>query len=135
MIYLKAHTSEEVIKALNRLEKRCGAKFYTLFQTIMVDNGSEFADFEGMEQALYRKGKRTCIFYCHPYVPSERGSSENGNRLIRRWFPKGTDFDKTVRKAEVKNAEQWLNEYPRKLLQGRTASECFRDELSKLGFT
>ena len=83
---LKFHTVEEVVKALNRLEKRYGSRFYTIFQTITVDNGAEFADFEKMEKALYRKGNRTRIYYCHPYVPSERGSNENGNKLILQGY-------------------------------------------------
>ncbi|MEE0517499.1 MAG: IS30 family transposase [Anaerovoracaceae bacterium] len=132
---LKFHTADEVVKALNRLEKRYGAKFYSLFQTITVDNGSEFTDFDKMEKALYRVGKRTQIYYCHPYVPSERGSNENGNKMIRRWFPKGTDFDQTINKAAVKDAEEWMNNYPRKILDGKTAFQCFQDEVRKLGFT
>lgn len=35
--------------------------------------------------------------------------------MIRRQFPKGTDFDK-VTAAEVKRVETWLNNYPREIL-------------------
>lgn len=131
---MKEHTADEVRKALNRIEKRIGSMFYCVFLSITVDNGSEFADFEAMEKALYRKGNRTDIYYCHPHAPHERGSNEVTNKLIRRFFPKGADFDKIVNMHEAKKAEAWLNSYPRKLLNGRTAAECFDEELCALEY-
>ena len=43
------------------------------------------------------------------------GSNENANRLIRRWFPKGTDFSK-VTAAQIAALQDWINNYPRKVL-------------------
>jgi len=37
------------------------------------------------------------VFFCHPYFAYERGSNENMNRLIRRFFPKGTNFDNVTK--------------------------------------
>ncbi len=99
-----------------------------LFKSITVDNGCEFQDFEGIEMAHRRKGKRTIVFFCHPYSAFERGSNENMNRLIRRFFPKGTNFD-TVTKEQVAEAERWVNHYPRKLLGWKSAASLFDDEL------
>ena len=46
------HTSQEVVKTLNRLERDMGErKFRETFKTITVDNGTEFSDWEGMEKA------------------------------------------------------------------------------------
>ena len=115
------------MRALNRLEKIYGSTFYKLFKSITVDNGVEFSDCEGMEKALYRVGKRTTIYYCHPYCSHERGSNEVNNKLIRRRFPKGADFDKIVNKKAVKRAEAWMNDIPRKLLGWKTANEVFRE--------
>ena len=42
-------------------------------------------------------------------------SNENANRLIRRWFPKGTDFSK-VTAAQIAALQDWINNYPRKIL-------------------
>lgn len=89
MIKMKDKTTESVVRALDRLERRYGAMFGKVFRTITVDNGSEFADCEGMERSCRRPGhKRTQIFYCHPYSSYERGTNENINGMIRRWFPK-----------------------------------------------
>lgn len=121
------HTAASVVKAINRLERKFGKLFYTLFKSITVDNGSEFQDFEGIEIAHRRKGKRTIVFFCHPYSAYERGSNENMNRLIRRWFPKGTNFDE-VTKEQVAEAERWINNYPRKLLGWKSAADLFDEE-------
>lgn len=82
-----------VVRCVNRLERRFGKKFRPLFKSITVDNGSEFSDFVGLERSIYG-GKRTTVYYCHPYTSCERGSNERINRDIRRLLPKGTDFSK-----------------------------------------
>ena len=50
------------------------------------------------------------------------------NRLIRRWFPKETNFDE-VTKEQVAAAEEWVNRYPRKLLGWKSAADLFDEEL------
>ena len=127
VMLLEDHTAASVVKAINRLERKFGKLFYTLFKSITVDNGCEFQDFEGIEIAHRRKGKRTIVFFCHPYSAYERGSNENMNRLIRRFFPKGTNFDE-VTKEQVEEAERWMNNYPRKLLGWKSASDLFNEE-------
>ncbi len=129
---LKAHTTDEVVKALNRIEKRYYSSFYKIFKTITVDNGCEFSDSKGMEKALYRVGKRTKVYFCHPNSPNERGSNENCNLLIRRFLPKGTNFDECVTTKKVKEIEDWVNTYPRGIHGGRCAEELFIEELAKL---
>lgn len=130
---LKACSADEVRKAMNRIEKEFKSAFYTIFNTITVDNGSEFADTEAIEKALYRVGKRADVYYCHPYCSCERGSNENQNRLIRYHYPKGADFDKIVKKDEVRKLQKWINGYPRRMFEGGTAGRAFRNECEKLG--
>ena len=92
------------------------SQFTDTFRTITVDNGSEFANVDGMENSGLRKSeKRTKVYYCHAHHSWERGSNENANRLIRRWFPKGTDFSK-VTAAQIAALQDWINNYPRKVL-------------------
>lgn len=69
--------------------------------------------------------------YCHPYSSYERGSNENVNRMIRRWFPKGTDFRKVTAKA-IQKVEDWINNYPREILGFRTAEAVFQEGLACL---
>lgn len=76
-----------------------------------------------------RKGKRTTVYYCHPHAPHERGSNENMNRIIRRFFPKGTNFDE-VPISEIRRAEEWMNNYPREVLGWQTAATLLRSYMS-----
>ncbi len=131
---LKYHTEDEVRKALDRIEKRLGNMFYLIFKSITVDNGAEFKDHVTMQKALYRKDQRTDIYYCHPNCPHERGGNECQNKLIRRWFPKGSDFDRTVTRNGAKAVEDWMNNYPRGVLGGLTPNICFQQELEAMGF-
>lgn len=125
------HTSQEVIKTLNRLERDMGErKFRETFKTITVDNGTEFSDWEGMEKSRRNKKiPRTKIYYCHAYRSCERGSNENQNRMIRRFFPKGTNFD-NVSKNAIKEVQKWMNDYPRKILGWLTPDELYNMEIN-----
>lgn len=121
-----------VVAVLDDLEDLLGNDFSNVFHTITVDNGVEFADFEGMQRSKFTSGNRTSIYYCHAYSSCERGSNENANRLIRRHAPKGTDLDQLT-PENVKEIQRWMNDYPRKLLGYRTAGELFRKELALIG--
>ena len=116
--------ADSVIRCLNSLEKRYGKNFKKLFKTITVDNGSEFADYVGMERSIYGKGKRTQVYYCHPYCSCERGTNERLNREIRRLIPKGRDLSK-YSVEDIQKVEDWVNNYPRQVLNFATSSELF----------
>lgn len=124
-------TAESVVKVLDALELEFGPNFPRIFRSITVDNGTEFSDMERMEGSCLRPGKRTKVYYCHPYRSSERGSNEKQNQMLRRRFPKGTDFRK-VNDGEVEVAVAWLNGYPREILGWATSEELFLEELSAL---
>ena len=118
------HTADSVVRVLDRIERKLGAGFRSVFKTITVDNGCEFQDCYGMQRSRRVKIPRTKIYYCHPYCASERGSNENMNRIIRRFFPKGTNFDE-VASAEVAAVEEWLANYPRRILGWKTPQMLF----------
>lgn len=88
------------------------------FQTITVDNGSEFAAYDGLKQLVQE------VYYCHPYCSCERGSNENANRLIRRHFPKGHSMAK-VTQRDCDAAAYHLNHMHRKILGYKTAADLF----------
>ena len=112
-----------VVQFIDKLERRYGKRFRTLFKSITVDNGSEFADFVGLERSVYG-GMRTAVYYCHPYTSCERGSNERINRDIRRLLPKGTDFSKVTDKR-VREVAAWVNAYPREIFGFSTSAEAF----------
>lgn len=124
------HKAATVVRYLNKLEKRYGKQFRKLFKSITVDNGSEFADFKGLEKSIYG-GKRTSVYYCHPYTSCERGSNERLNREIRRLIPKGTDLS-TVSDKRIKAVETWVNAYPREIFGYATSAELFNAQLQAI---
>ena len=127
IIRIKDGRAETVVKALDRLERFYGKAFHTIFKTITVDNGTEFSDVDGLERSVRHKDKkRVKVYYCHAYCACERGTNENINRMIRRKFPKGTDFDK-VTPAKVKEVEAWINNYPRGVLGYKSAMQVFEE--------
>ena len=129
---LPRHTTEQVVKALDRLERNTGSRMFRLiFKTITVDNGSEFQDYDGMERSKRNKKNRTKIYYCHPYCSCERGSNENQNKLIRRHIPKGINFDDKTQ-GDAKQIESWMNHYPREIFGWKSSQELYDEELAKL---
>ena len=132
IIRLPNKTADSTVKALDKLERRYGRKFSSVFKSITVDNGSEFADCEGLEKSVYGKRQRTKLYYCHPYSAYERGSNENQNILIRRFFPKGCSFDKITHKY-IQHVESWINRYPRAIFDYRTADNLFDEYVFALG--
>lgn len=132
IIKMPDKTAPSVVKALNRLERKYGALFPQIFRTITVDNGSEFADCAGMERSRTGKGKRTKVYYCHPYSSWERGSNENQNKMIRRHFPKGFDFRKATA-AAIRDVENWINNYPRAIFNFLSSAALFQEQLEALG--
>ena len=130
VIKIPDKTTTSVVKALNSLERRYGKHFRKIFKSITVDNGTEFSDRKGMEKSIYN-GQRTEIYYCHPYSSYERGTNERLNREIRRKIPKGSDLTK-YSAQDIQDVENWLNDYPRQILDFATPNELFNACLSSI---
>lgn len=133
LIYkMEGQKGVNVLSCLNALERQFGKKFKQVFKTITVDNGSEFLDWQALEKSIYGKNrKRTQLYYCHPYCSCERGTNERINREIRRLVPKGTNLAKFTN-TDVKQIQNWLNNYPRKVLNFATSQELFDYHLKQI---
>jgi IS30 family transposase len=116
---------QSVEEALDKLERKHRSKFKERFKSITMDNGSEFLNTERLENSCIQEGeKRTICYYAHPYSAWERGSNENANKLIRRFIPKGTDIGKFTAR-DIRRIERWINNYPRRIFEYRTANEIY----------
>jgi IS30 family transposase len=125
-------TSASAVGEIDRIERHLGKELFALtFRSITVDNGSENADFAGFERSLYG-GRRTKMYYCHPYSSYERGSNENQNRQIRRRVPKGTPIAGYTPEY-IGEVERWINTNPRRLHGWRTAEQVFDEEFAGVG--
>jgi IS30 family transposase len=123
-------TQRAVQRALNGIERSMGPEaFRAVFKTITADNGGEFLDVEALECSVFGRSRRTSVYYAHPYSSWERGTNENGNRMIRRFVPKGSDISKFTRN-QIADFEKWINNYPRKILGFRTAEEMFIQQVA-----
>lgn len=92
-----------------------------LRQSITYDNGSETTCHEASNATL-----GTTSFFCAPDHSWEKGSVEQVNGLIRRFLPKGTNFN-TVEPGLFNQIEKLLNNRLRKCLEYRTPYEVFRE--------
>ena len=61
-------------------------------------------------------------YFCEPYSSWQKGGVENANKMLRRYFPKGTDF-RSVKRQDVDHAVLLINKKPRKSLGYRSALE------------
>lgn len=95
-------------------------------KSLTYDNGMEMA-----EHKKFSNHTNMPVYFAHPYSSWERGTNENTNGLIRRFFPKKTDFSKVTEK-QLKFVQENLNNRPRKVLGYRTPKEIFKSELLNL---
>lgn len=116
IVKLPDKTAHSANKAVIRLAKSYGDKFKQIFKTITCDNGSEFAYAPLLETLGIQ------IYYAHPFSSFERGSNENNNKFIRRFYPKGSSLD-TVSGDDVKTMQEFINTYPRLIFDGKTAKD------------
>jgi transposase, IS30 family len=91
-------------------------------KTITYDNGAENAGHRLVNSEL-----RTTSFFCDPLCSWQKGTVENTVGLIRRQYPKGTDFNSVSDKA-IALLQKALNSRPRKCLGFKTPAEAMTYE-------
>ncbi len=95
----------------------------TLRKTLTLDNGKEFARFQDIE-----RNTGLTVYFADPYAAWQRGCNENTNGLLRRYFPKGSDF-RAITDEVLASVVKKLNHRPRKRLDYQTPHEAFRQAL------
>ncbi len=110
------HTAKETNRVVHERMRTIPC---SLRRTLTRDRGSENLGYQALEEEL---GIR--CYFANAHHPWERGSNENTNGLIRRFFPKKTDF-RAITDAEIQRVEYLLNSRPRKRLGFKTPYEVF----------
>jgi len=93
-------------------------------KTLTRDRGRENFGYAELEKEL-----NISCYFARAYCSQDRGSNENTNGLIRRFFPKKTDFSK-VSDGEIRRVEYLLNTRPRKRHGGKTPLEVLLERTS-----
>ena len=89
----------------------------SLRHTLTWDQGNEMFHHERIEAEA-----GIAIYFADPHSPWQRGSNENGNGLLRQYFPKGIDFD-TVTHDDIRLVAAELNDRPRLCLGDHSPSQ------------
>jgi len=108
--------SHSVIQALIKQSRKLPKELY---RSLTWDRGCEMAGHKNFTLAT-----DIDVFLCEPHSPWQRGSNENTNRLLRQYFPKGTNLS-LHSQAKLSAIARQLNERPRKTLQYQTPAEKF----------
>lgn len=130
LVLSERKTRQELLFKLDN--KQCASVWNTLqdnwdklkhhIKTITCDNGVEFStncEFSNNELIEF---VRTNLYYCHPYRSGERGTNENQNKLIRRFYPKGFDLLE-VTQEELNKIQDFINNMPRKIFNGLSSNQ------------
>lgn len=112
---------------INALIKQARSLPKELYKSLTWDRGSEMADHQRFTLATDIQ-----VFFCDPQSPWQRGSNENTNRLLRQYFPKGTDLS-VHSQAKLNAVARQLNERPRKTLDYETPAERFNACVASTG--
>ena len=114
---IASKTSENIVNKINQIKKFMNKHYDKIFKSFSTDNG-----FLGII-----KDSKTKIYFCHPYCSGEKGTNEKSNSMIRYFIPKRTLIE-NYSFEDINNITNWMNNYPRKILNYKTPLEAFLEE-------
>lgn len=116
--------TKSVISALIKQSRKLPRELY---KSLTWDRGKELADHKRFTLAT-----DVDVYFCDPQSPWQRGTNENTNRLLRQYFPKGTDLS-AHSQAHLNKVARQLNERPRKTLQFETPADRLNECVAATG--
>jgi IS30 family transposase len=116
LVKVKNKDTESVVSALIKQSKKLPGELY---KSLTWDRGKELADHK-----RFTMETNVEVYFCDPSSPWQRGSNENTNRLLRQYFPKGTDLS-VHSQTKLNTVARQLNERPRKTLEYETPADRF----------
>jgi len=114
LVKVKGKDTHSVVSALSKQVRKLPDQ---LRKSLTWDRGVELADHKTFTVAT-----DAAVYFCDPRSPWQRGTNENTNRLLRQYFPKGTDLS-IHSQSELNNVARKLNQRPRKTLGYETPAD------------
>jgi IS30 family transposase len=111
LVKLEGKDTKSVISALIREVQKLPTE---LRQSLTWDRGSEMA-----QHKKFTVATEVQVYFCDPRSPWQRGTNENTNRLLRQYFPKGSDLS-GISQEDLDAVALQLNQRPRKTLGFKT---------------
>ncbi len=90
-----------------------------MLRSVTFDQGSEWAEWETIA-ATYQLD----VWFCEPHSPWQRGQSENNNRQVRWWFPRGIDLG-AIRSEQAQAVADLLNHQRRRSLDDNSPAMLY----------
>ena len=119
--------SRDTATVINALIKQAKKLPDHLYQSLTWDRGVELTDHKRFTLATDIQ-----VYFCDPQSPWQRGSNENTNRLLRQYFPRGTDLS-VHSQARLNYVARELNERPRETLGFHSPAEKFNACVASTG--
>ncbi len=117
--------SKKVVEYYDYLEELLSPEIFSkIFQVILTDRDPCFSDIEGLEISKITGKQRMHVFYCDPYVSSQKAHIENLNKQIRKFFPKGKSTN-SYSEEYVNSSNATIVNTPKKSLDSATPKEAF----------
>ena len=124
LVKVKGKATQGVVKALIKQVRRLPVE---LRKSLTWDRGHEMAAHKEFTIATDVQ-----VYFCDPSSPWQRGTNENTNRLLRQYFPKGTDLS-VYSQAELNRTALELNQRPRKTLAFHCPAEVLNNNVALTG--
>ncbi len=124
LVKVENRVSQTVVRALTKKVRRLPTE---LRKSLTWDRGGEMARHKEFSIAT-----NVQVYFCDPRSPWQRGTNENTNRLLRQYFPKGTDLSGFTQ-ADLNRIALRLNQRPRKTLDFRCPADVFDEFVALTG--
>lgn len=120
LVRIAGKDTRSVVSALSR--QICKLPV-SLRRSLTWDRGTELAAHKRFTIAT-----NVAVYFCDPKSPWQRGTNENTNRLLRQYFPDGTDLA-GFSQRDLDRIALRLNQRPRKTLSYRTPAAILSELL------
>jgi IS30 family transposase len=124
LVQISGKDTTSVVAALIQQVRRLPA---VLRRSLTWDRGMEMAQHKRFTVATNVK-----VYFCDPHSPWQRGTNENTNRLLRQYFPKGTELS-GYSQADLDKVALRLNNRPRKTLAFQTPADTLQASVATTG--